>query len=159
MFSDQIKNAQNVDWSDYDGKQDILAKEKNKRESFTTKFVNNDNVNSIKKNVDTLTYMNYQNNEIQSNLLSNYNDILNNVQRYLDIQLDISNNDAKYHYNDTMDTLSIIKKDSVNNINTILDKDINMLHLYQNSIYVSSAIACATLLVAAIIIIPLQKNS
>ena len=159
MFSDQIKNAQIVDWSDYDGKQDILAKEKNKRESFTTKFVDNDNVNSIKKNVDTLTYMNYQNNEIQSKLLSNYNDISNNVQRYLDIQMDISNNDAKYHYNDTMDTLSIIKKDSVNNINTILDKDINMLNLYQNSIYVSSAIACATLLVAAIIIIPLQKNS
>jgi hypothetical protein len=52
-----------------------------------------------------------------------------------------------------------MKKDTGNNIHTILEKDINMLKLYQNSIYVSSAIACAKLLIAAVIIIPLQKNS
>jgi hypothetical protein len=159
MFFDPIKNAQNVDWSDYHGKDDVLAKEINKRESFTPIFVNNNNVESIKTNVDTLTYLNTQNNQLQTKLLSNYTDISYNVQSYLDIQRDISNNDTKYHYNDEMDPISIMKKDTGNNIHTILEKDINMLKLYQNSIYVSSAIACATLLIAAIIIIPLQKNS
>ena len=159
MFFDPIKNAQNVDWSDYDGKHEVLAKEINKRESFTPRFVNNDSVNGIKRNVNALTYLNYKNNQLQTNLLSNYTDISNNVQSYLDIQRDISNNDTKYHYNDELDPNSIMKKETGNNIHTVLEKDINMLKLYQNSIYVSSAIACATLLIAAILIIPLQKNS
>ena len=159
MFFDPIKNAQNVDWSDYDGKHEVLAKEINKRESFTPRFVNNDSVNGIKRNVNALTYLNYKNNQLQTNLLSNYTDISNNVQSYLDIQRDISNNDTKYHYNDEMDPNSILKKETGNNIHTVLEKDIIMLKLYQNSIYVSSAIACATLLIAAILIIPLQKNS
>jgi len=92
-------------------------------------------------------------------LLSNYNDLSNNITFYLDLQNDISNNVAKYHYNDEMDITSISRNEPINNINTILEKDNNMLQLYQNSIYVSSAIACATLLIAAIIIIPLQKNN
>jgi len=159
MFFDQMKNAQKVDWSDYNGKKDILVKEMEKRELFTNQFINDNNVDSIKKNIDTLTDIQYQNINDRSTLLSNYNDLSNNITFYLDLQNDISNNVAKYHYNDEMDITSISRNEPINNINTILEKDNNMLQLYQNSIYVSSAIACATLLIAAIIIIPLQKNN
>jgi hypothetical protein len=65
------------------------------------------------------------------------------------------NNNSKYGFNSTD---SIIKKENEDTVSTVLQKDLNQLTLYQNSVYITSAIACATLAIALIIIIPSRDN-
>jgi hypothetical protein len=64
-------------------------------------------------------------------------------------------NGSKYGFNSTD---SIIKKENEDTVSTVLQKDLNQLTLYQNSVYITSAIACATLAIALIIIIPSRDN-
>ena len=64
-------------------------------------------------------------------------------------------NDPKYGFNSSD---SIIKKENEDTVSTVLQKDLNQLTLYQNSVYITSAIACATLAIALIIIIPSRDN-
>jgi hypothetical protein len=65
------------------------------------------------------------------------------------------NDNSKYGFNSTH---SIIKKENEDTVSTVLQKDLNQLTLYQNSVYITSAIACATLAIALIIIIPSRDN-
>jgi hypothetical protein len=159
LNTSQIKPSQTVDWTDFAGKESVLITEKKKREAFTTTFINTPDVISIEKNVKTVQALESGNNKNVSTLLKNNVDLSNNIQTYLDTQSYLSMNNSKYHYDDVMEPGAILKKESPDNITTVLEKDLNTLNLYQNSIYISSAIACATLLIAAIIIVPLQKNS
>lgn len=161
MYFDILNTVQhkNIDWTDYMGKESILENEKKKREPFTVTFLNTPDISSIQKNIQTVQSLESTNNENVSTLLKNNVDLSNNIQSYLDTQSYLSSNNSKYHYDDIMDPNTILKKESPDNVNTVLEKDVNILNLYQNSIYISSAIACATLLIAAIIIVPLQKNS
>lgn len=64
------------------------------------------------------------------------------------------NDDSKYGFKSTD---SIIKKENEDTVSTVLQKDLNQLTLYQNSVYITSAIACATLAIA-LIIIPSRDN-
>lgn len=153
------KSFQSIDWSDFAGKESTLKAELDRREPFTTKFENSYDHLSIKKNIDTIQTLDDKSKGNVQSLLNNYSDISNNIQSYLSSQDYMHNNNSKYHYDDIMTPDSILKKESPDNITTVLEKDLNTLNLHQNSIYISSAIACATLLIAAIIIIPLQKNN
>jgi hypothetical protein len=65
-----------------------------------------------------------------------------------------SNND-KYHYDDIQDPNILIHPEESKDIKTGLMNDVNEMKLYQNSIYISTAIAGATFLIAALI---LSKN-
>lgn len=161
MYFDILKERQvkDIDWSDFTGKETILENEKKKREPFTTTFINTSDIPSIQKNIKMIQDIESENKQNVSTLLKNNVDLSNNIQSYLNTQSYLSANNSKYHYDDVMDPNTILKKESPDNVNTVLEKDVNTLNLYQNSIYISSAIACATLLIAAIIIVPLQKNS
>jgi len=162
MFYDIMnseKLVQNVDWSDFNGKESILKTERDRREPFTTTFFNSSNPTYIEKNIQTIKTLQSTNNKNIDNLLSNYNDISNNTQSYLNTQKYLHDNNSQYNYDNEMAPDVILKREPPNNINTVLEKDLNTMNLYQNSIYISSAIACATLIIAAIIIVPLQKNS
>ena len=161
MFYDITKEnkGQSVDWSDFTGKESILKTERERREPFTTTFLNSSNPNSIQANIQTIQTLETTTNNNVSQLLSSYTDISNNVQSYSTSQEYLHANNSKYHYDDEISPDVILKREPPNNINTVLEKDLNTMTLYQNSIYISSAIACATLLIAAIIIVPLQKNS
>ena len=137
----------------------IWTFEKAKREPFTTTFLKTGDSNSIEKNIQTIQSLETKTKDNSNKLLTNYADISNNIQSYMKIQEYLHDNNDTYHYDDQMDPNVILKRAPPNNINTVLEKDIHTLTLYQNSIYITSAIACATLLIAAIIIVPLQKNS
>jgi hypothetical protein len=162
MFYDittQQKPIQHVDWSDFEGKESILQKEMSRREPFTTTFLNSSNPTDIQSNIQTIQNLKDDNNKTASQFLTNYADISNNIQSYLTTQKYMHDNNARYHYDDQMDPNVILKHEPPNNINTVLEKDLHTMTLHQNSIYISSFIACATLIIAAIIIVPLQKNS
>lgn len=137
----------------------IWTFEKAKREPFTTTFLTSDDPNSIEKNIQTIQSLETKTKDNVSQLLANYADISNNIQSYMTTQTYLRENNETYHYDDQLDPNVILKRAPPNNINTVLEKDIHTLTLHQNSIYITSAIACATLLIAAIIIVPLQKNS
>jgi len=91
---------------------------------------------------------------IQSNkatMDNNYIDISNNIGAYNTTVTELSNNNV-YHYNDTQDPNTIIGYNAPKDIKTAINNDINELELYQNSIYITGIIACATLLISAIFI-------
>ena len=153
------KSFQSIDWSDFAGKESVLKAEMDRREPFTTTFDNGYNSISINKNINTIQSLDNINKTNVQTILNNYSDISNNIHSYLSSQDYMHSNNSKYHYDDIMNPDSILKKESPDNITTVLEKDLNTMNLHQNSIYISSAIACATLLIAAIIIVPLQKNT
>jgi hypothetical protein len=162
MFYDIMnteKARQSVDWSDFAGKESVLKAERDRREPFTTTFLNSADSKSMNTNINTIQTLETTTNNNVNQLLSAYTDISNNIQSYMTTQEYLHTNNAQYHYDDQMPPDVILKREPPNNINSVLEKDLNTMNLYQNSIYISSAIACATLLIAAIIIVPLQKNS
>jgi hypothetical protein len=81
-----------------------------------------------------------------------YMDISNNFGKYNSIVLDLSNNNNIYHYNDKIDANILFENNKSKDIKTAINNDINEIQLYQNSIYITGIIACATLLLASIII-------
>jgi hypothetical protein len=91
-------------------------------------------------------------------ILQKYADISNNIHMYNEARTKLSQNNSKYHYDDVIEPTAILKKQDEDNIRTVLQKDLNQLNLYQNSVYITSAIACATLAIAIIIIMPSQKK-
>lgn len=93
-------------------------------------------------------------NQIKQNIM----DISNNISTYNQSTDVLKGNNSKYHYDDVLDTTKILKKYNDDTLNTVLQKDLNELNLYQNSVYITSVIACATLAIALIIIVPSQKK-
>jgi hypothetical protein len=158
-MSEDLKPVQTIHWSDFKGKESILQKDMSRREPFTTTFLKSSDPSSIQNNIQTIQTLETANSQTVSKLMANYADISNNIQSYMTTQQYLHSNNPKYHYDDQLDPNVILKREPPNNINTVLEKDVNAMILYQNSVYISSAIACATLLIAAIIIVPLQKNS
>jgi len=149
MFSD-------INWNELTDP-NIIRSEKSKREPFTI-FHDSSDPAFIQTNIGTINSLEQSNNEKELQILKNYIDISNNIQTYLTTQQQLHNNNSKYHYDDVLDPNTIINGKDTTDIRTVLQDDINTLSLYQNAIYISSSIACATLLIAAIIIIPLQKK-
>jgi hypothetical protein len=116
---------------------------------------------SIYEGIDRSTVQ--QNIDRQNNLLQsiqsnnekkskNYLDISNNIGAYNTTANILSTNNEIYHYTDNQDPNTIIGYNSPKDIKSAINNDINELKLYQNSIYITGVIACATLLIAAIFI-------
>jgi hypothetical protein len=87
-----------------------------------------------------------------SNISNNYIDISNNISAYNTTAGILTANNNVYHYSDQQDPNTIIGYNAPKDIKTAINNDINELKLYQNSIYITGVIACATLLLAAILI-------
>jgi hypothetical protein len=83
---------------------------------------------------------------------ANYMDISNDFGNYERIVSELKNNNNIYHYDDKIDANIIFEKNKSKDIKTAINNDINEIQLYQNSIYITGIIACATLLIASIII-------
>lgn len=99
------------------------------------------------------------NNALEKNLYANMNkeyknyiDISNNIGKYSATANYLSENNNVYHYDDIQDPNTIIGYNEPKDIKTAINKDINEMMLYQNSIYITGVIACTTLLIAAIMI-------
>ncbi len=116
---------------------------------------------SIYEGIDTSTvqqniYINkYLGQNIQANQTKqyqNYIDISNNIGSYDDTVDILERNNIIYHYNDEQDPNTIIGYNEPKDISYAINNDINELKLYQNSIYITGVIACATLLISAIMI-------
>ena len=138
---------------------DLLKSERAKREPFTSTFLTSSDPERIQQNINTIQCLDNTTSANRSLMITKYADISNNVMSYMNTTQNLHNNNDRYHYDDQLDPNVIIKREPPNNINTVIETDLNTLTLNQNSIYISSAIACATLLIAAIIIVPLQKNT
>jgi hypothetical protein len=102
--------------------------------------------------------INDQKNLVQSlqknnlNISNNYIDISNNISAYNTTANILTANNNVYHYSDQQDPNTIIGYNAPKDIKTAINNDINELKLYQNSVYITGVIACATLLLAAILI-------
>jgi hypothetical protein len=88
----------------------------------------------------------------KTNMNTNYIDISNNIGSYNTTKDQLSQNNNIYHYDDKQDPNTIIGYNAPKDIKTAINTDINELKLYQNSIYITGIIACATLLISAILI-------
>ena len=91
-------------------------------------------------------------NTSQTQLIQNYKDISNNVQTYLSKRDYLQDNNAKYHYDDMDDPNVILRPEESKDIKTAIKNDILEMRLYQNSIYITTAIACATLIIGTLIL-------
>jgi hypothetical protein len=95
--------------------------------------------------------------QTHSILLNNMKDLSNNITGYVSKTDYLQMNNSKYHYNDQQDPNVIMRPEESKDIKTAIQHDINEMKLYQNSIYISSIIAGATILIATIIIMPSAK--
>lgn len=107
---------------------------------------------SIDKNYNTINALYTGFNTSQDELLQNYKDLSNNVSAYLSERKFLQKNNDKYHYDDTQDPNVIIRPEESKDIKAAINNDITEMKLYQNSIYITTAIACATLLIGTIMI-------
>jgi hypothetical protein len=114
-------------------------------DSMNTQIDINNNINQINE-INTHLAAN------RASVQSNFADISNNLQKYYDNANYLSLNNSKYHYDDIQKSQEIVLQTSPKDIKYVIQDDINQLKLYQNSIYISGVIACATLLIAAILI-------
>jgi hypothetical protein len=87
-----------------------------------------------------------------SKIRQTYIDISNNISSYTDTATILNANNDIYHYSDKQDPNTIIGYNAPKDIKSAINNDINELKLYQNSIYITGLIACATLLISAIFI-------
>jgi hypothetical protein len=141
-------------WIDIAGNSNIIREEMSKREPFTSVFYTSNDVPSINDNINTINRIQEDINRNKENTLQNYTDISQNVGTYInDLQYLITHN-SKYYYDDHLDPTSILSQKTPADIKVAVNEDINTIKLHQNSIYITSAIACATLLIAAIMIAP-----
>lgn len=143
----------NISWSAYNENKHILTPYN------IEQFVSGATAHSdIKNNIGELQGLETETRNNITTILQKYDNISNNIQTYNETRTKLSQNNSKYHYDDVLEPTAILKKYDEDNIRTVLQKDLNQLNLYQNSVYITSAIACATLAIAIIIIMPSQKK-
>lgn len=168
-----------IDWKDYEGQPEVIQKEMTKRyvyradlqyatdngkEGFSIPsvpsvpsvpsqtFNTKPDINSIGQNIATIQELQQENAVLGSQMITKYEDLSNNVVGVLDKREFLLKNNEKYHYWGKDDPNVILRPEESKDIRTALQNDINEMKIYQNSIYISTAIACATFLIAAIII-------
>lgn len=90
--------------------------------------------------------------KIQSNLLDNHKDISKSIGNYESNVDVLKNNNNKYHYDDKQDPNVILHPEESKDINYAILRDVNEIKLYQNSVYITTSIAIATLLIGTIIL-------
>jgi hypothetical protein len=158
----------NIDWKDYEGQPEVIQKETNKRLAYradhridvqyakegftTTPFYTTPDIDSVGQNITTIQNLQQENGELGHKVISKYGDLSNNIGIILDKRDYLIQNNEKYHYWGKDDPNVILRPEESKDIRMALQNDVNEMKIYQNSIYISTAIACATLLIAAIII-------
>jgi len=167
-----------IDWKDYEGQPEVIQKEIQKRQSYradlqyalegfstsppppssqprgftTTPFITIPDIDSVEKNITTIQNLQQSNALLGKELINKYGDLSNNVIGLTDKMKYLYDNNKKYHYWGKDDPNVIIRPEESTDIRWALQKDVTEMKLYQNSIYISTVIACATLLIAAITI-------
>jgi len=112
-------------------------------------FLLNTNIDSVSQNMNTIQNINQENTSKQ--IINQFIDLSHNVGATID-KMGYLYHNKKYQYWGKEDPNVLIHPEESQDIQTALQKDVTDMRLYQNSIYVTTAIACATLLIGAIII-------
>jgi hypothetical protein len=107
---------------------------------------------TVSKNLDAIQTIHQENINTNKQKINQYMDLSQNVGATIDKMGYLYNNNAKYQYWGRDDPNVIINPEESQDIRMALQKDVTELRLYQNSIYITTAIACATLLIGAIVI-------
>ena len=113
--------------------------------------------NAVQQNIATIQQMQTELNKTNVELQNNYKTLTTDVNKNKIDRLYLQKNNSKYHYNDVQDPNVILRPEESKDIKVAIQKDIQHMKLYQNSIYMVSAIAGATLLVATIILVKPSK--
>jgi hypothetical protein len=145
---------QKVDWIDYTSNE-VVSSEMNKRgfrENYTPMSFYTD-TKDIQKNVATIQQMRVDLNNTSGKLQTNYKTLSNDVNKNKSGIKYLHDNNSKYHYDDIQDPNVIIRPEESKDIKVAIQRDIQEMKLYQNSIYVVSIIAGATLLISTIILV------
>ena len=109
--------------------------------------------NAVAQNVATIQKMQQDLNTTSSQLQKNYSILTTDVNKNISGRQYLQKNNSKYHYNDVQDPNVILRPEESKDIKVAIQQDIQQMKLYQNSIYMVSTIAGATLLIATIILV------
>lgn len=118
---------------------------KNHTETFVSAIQVQDSVNTVKNLEGSITRI-----DISAN--TNFKDISNNLGVYKNMATYLEQKNDVYHYNDKQDPMILLAQNPPKDIRYVINEDINKIKLYQNTIYISGAIACATALLAVILL-------
>jgi hypothetical protein len=119
--------------------------DKNHTETFVSAIQVQDSVNTVKNLEGSITRI-----DISAN--TNFKDISNNLGVYKKMATYLEQKNDVYHYNDKQDPMILLAQNPPKDIRYVINEDINKIKLYQNTIYISGAIACATALLAIILL-------
>lgn len=122
------------------------------RENYTPMTFNTRS-DGIAQNISTIQQMQAELNTTGAKLQKNYSDLKEEEGKYrADVKF-LKANNAKYHYDDIQDPNIILRPEESKDIKVAIQEDIQHLKLYQNSIYMVSVVAGATLLISALLLI------
>ena len=113
--------------------------------------------NAVAQNVATIQMMQQDLNTTSSQIQKNYSTLTTDVNKNISGRQYLQKNNSKYHYNDVQDPNVILRPEESKDIKVAIQHDIQQMKLYQNSIYMVSTIAGATLLIATIILVKPSK--
>jgi hypothetical protein len=122
------------------------------QENYTPMTFNTDPT-AVPKNIATIQKMQKDLNKTGAQLQKNYYIVTNDVNKNISSRQYLQENNSKYHYNDIQDPNVILRPQESKDIKVAIQQDIQQMKLYQNSIYIVSVIAGATLLIATIILV------
>ena len=122
------------------------------QENYTPMTFNTDPT-AVPQNVATIQQMQKDLNQTSAQLQRNYSLITTGVNKNISNRQYLQKNNSKYHYNDIQDPNVILRPQESKDIKVAIQQDIQQMKLYQNSIYMVSAIAGATLIIATIILV------
>jgi hypothetical protein len=122
------------------------------QENYTPMTFNTDPT-AVPQNVATIQQMQKDLNQTSAQLQQNYSLLTTGVNKNISNRQYLQKNNSKYHYNDIQDPNVILRPQESKDIKVAIQQDIQQMKLYQNSIYMVSAIAGATLIIATIILV------
>ena len=122
------------------------------QENYTPMTFNTDPT-AVPQNVATIQQMQKDLNQTSAQLQQNYSLLTTDVNKNISSREHLQKNNSKYHYNDIQDPNVILRPQESKDIKVAIQQDIQQMKLYQNSIYMVSAIAGATLIIATIILV------
>lgn len=122
------------------------------QENYTPMTFNTDPT-AVPQNVATIQQMQKDLNQTSAQLQRNYSLLTTGVNKNISNRQYLQKNNSKYHYNDIQDPNVILRPQESKDIKVAIQQDIQQMKLYQNSIYMVSAIAGATLIIATIILV------
>ena len=122
------------------------------QENYTPMTFNTDPT-AVPQNVATIQQMQKDLNQTSAQLQRNYSLLTTGVKTNISNRQYLQKNNSKYHYNDIHDPNVILRPQESKDIKVAIQQDIQQMKLYQNSIYMVSAIAGATLIIATIILV------